>query len=88
MRLWYRRSLRLPTWDQLALPLPWNHIRLQLSGPYFVPPEARTRAELEPLRGQLERDLAELAAGSYEAMGQRVPAELPCPPARFAPETG
>ena len=87
-RLWFRRCLRLPTWDQLALPLPWNHIRLQLSGPYFVPPEARTRAELEPLRGQLERDLAELAAGSYEAMGQRVPAELPCAPAPFAPETG
>ncbi len=86
-RLWYRHSIRLPSWDRLALPLPWNQIRIQLAGPYFVPPEARTRAQLEPLRTRLEGDLSELAAASYAAMGQRVPRELPSVPPPLVAET-
>ena len=86
-RLWYRRCLRIPSWDQLALPLPWNQIRIQLAGPYFVPRESRTRGELEPLRALLERELSELAADSYVAMGQPVPRELPSASSPLATET-
>ena len=86
-RLWYKRCIRLPSWDRLALPIPWNRIRIQLAGPYFVPPEARTRADLEVLRVRLETDLAQLAAASYTAMGQRVPRELPSGPSQLASET-
>src|SRR5262245_55118632 len=39
-RTWYRRSLRLPTWDRTAIPLPWNEIAFYLAGPYPVPADA------------------------------------------------
>ena len=75
-RVWFRRCLRLPTWDRTAIPLPYNLIRCTLRGPYFVPDEARTRPGLERFRGELERELRELAAGSYREMGQPLPPAL------------
>lgn len=75
-RTWYKRCLRLPTWDRMAVPLPFNHIRYYLKGPYFVPESTRTEAGMEEFRLRLENDLIELAARSYDDLGQRRPAEL------------
>jgi len=75
-RTWYKRCLRLPTWDRMALPLPFNVIRYYLKGPYLVPDSARTEAGLEQFRLQLENDLIDLAAQSYDDMRQARPANL------------
>ena len=75
-RTWYKRCLRLPTWDRMALPLPFNRIGYYLKGPYFVPESARTEAGLEEFRLALENDLIDLAAHSYTDMGQACPPEL------------
>jgi hypothetical protein len=56
-----RPCLRLPTWDRLALPLPFARIRLALRGPFALPPEAATRAGLERFRARMEHELRELA---------------------------
>jgi lysophospholipid acyltransferase (LPLAT)-like uncharacterized protein len=75
-RTWYKRCLRLPTWDRMALPLPFNVIRYYLRGPYFVPASARSAAGLEDFRLHLETELIDLAAQSYDDMGQARPANL------------
>ena len=36
-RTWFKRSVRLPTWDRTAIPLPFNHIKYYLRGPFPVP---------------------------------------------------
>ena len=75
-RTWYKRCLRLPTWDRMAVPLPFNVIGYYLRGPYMVPPSAHTEAGLDAFRLQLENDLVDLAAHSYDDMGQPRPANL------------
>lgn len=75
VRTWYKRCIRLRTWDRMAVPLPFNVIRVYMRGPYFVPEGARTAA-LETLQRQLEDDLIDLAAQSYADMGQRRPPNL------------
>jgi lysophospholipid acyltransferase (LPLAT)-like uncharacterized protein len=76
VRTWYKRCLRLPTWDRMALPLPFNVIGHYLKGPYFVPDSAHTEAGLERFRQQLEDDLIDLAAYSYDDLGHPRPANL------------
>lgn len=76
VRTWYRRCLRLPTWDRMAVPLPFNVIRYYLRGPYFPPDNADTQTGLEAFRLQLEDDLIGLAAQSYDDMGQARPPSL------------
>ncbi len=76
VRTWYRRCLRLPTWDRMALPLPFNVIRYYLRGPYFPPDNADTQTGLDAFRLKLEDDLIDLAAQSYDDMGQARPANL------------
>ncbi|HVO25014.1 MAG TPA: DUF374 domain-containing protein [Candidatus Margulisiibacteriota bacterium] len=75
-RTWYKRCLRLPTWDRMAVPLPFNVIRYYLRGPYFVPDSACSTPGLEDFRLHLENDLIDLAAQSYDDMGQARPANL------------
>lgn len=75
-RTWYKRCLRLPTWDRMAVPLPFNVIHYYLRGPYLVPDSARDAAGLEEFRLHLENDLIDLAAQSYDDMGQARPANL------------
>ena len=75
-RTWYKRCLRLPTWDRMAIPLPFNLIRYYLRGPYLVPESAYTEAGLEQFRQMLEDDLIDLAAQSYDDMGQARPSNL------------
>jgi len=76
VRTWYKRCIRLRTWDRLALPLPFNVIRYYYRGPYFVPASARTQQGLEDLRLELEDALIDLAAQSYADMGQALPVNL------------
>lgn len=75
-RTWYKRCVRLPTWDRMAVPLPFNVISHYLRGPYEVPQSARTQEGLERFRDQLEAELIVLAAQSYTDLGQAVPAAL------------
>ncbi|MCZ6784832.1 MAG: DUF374 domain-containing protein [Proteobacteria bacterium] len=75
-RTWYRRCLRLRSWDRTAVPLPWNEIVYSWRGPYTVPDDANTRAGLNRFRHQLENDLIDLAAQSYDDLGQPRPAKL------------
>jgi lysophospholipid acyltransferase (LPLAT)-like uncharacterized protein len=75
-RTWYKRCVRLPTWDRMAVPLPFNVIRYYLRGPYMVPNSASTEAGLAQFRHEMENGLIELAAQSYDDMGQARPANL------------
>jgi lysophospholipid acyltransferase (LPLAT)-like uncharacterized protein len=76
VRTWYKRCIRLPTWDRMAVPLPFNVIRYYLRGPYHVPESAHTPEGLERYRQELEDDLIDLAVQSYDDMGQARPANL------------
>ena len=64
VRTWAKRNLRLPTWDGMAVPLPFNRIRQYLVGPYFVPEDAEDPKRLETFGRELEGKLVELAAAS------------------------
>lgn len=75
-RTWYKRCLRLPTWDRMAVPLPFNVIRYYLSGPFMVPASAQTAEGLEQFRLEMERRLIDLAATSYADMHQTLPLSL------------
>jgi lysophospholipid acyltransferase (LPLAT)-like uncharacterized protein len=76
VRTWYRRCLRLPTWDRTAIPLPWNEIVYTIAGPYAVPADAASDAGLTGFVLELEDRLIELALRSYAELGQKPPAAL------------
>lgn len=86
VRTWYKRYLRLPTWDRMAVPLPFNRIGYYIKGPYFVPEGTHSAAGLEEFRLALENDLIDLAAESYADMGHPRPTEL-CHRAQSLPAT-
>lgn len=75
-RTWYKRMLRLSTWDRTAIPLPFNVIRYYLAGPYPVPGEVRSEEGLHRFRLRLEDDLIDLTTRSYRDMGQPLPPNL------------
>lgn len=75
LRTWYRHRIRLPTWDRMGVPLPFNEIAYYIEGPYEVP-DARSARGLRPFALQLEDDLIDLAARSYRELGQRPPRNL------------
>lgn len=64
VRTWAKRNLRLPTWDRMAVPLPFNHIRRYLIGPYPVPENADDPEAFEAFRKELEQKLERLAEQS------------------------
>lgn len=66
VRTWAKRNVRLPTWDHMAVPLPFNHIRQYLIGPYHVPEDAADPAVFEAFREHLERELERLAQESLD----------------------
>jgi lysophospholipid acyltransferase (LPLAT)-like uncharacterized protein len=76
VRTWYKRYVRLPTWDRMAIPLPFNVIRYYLRGPYHVPENGQSREGLEQFRLEMEDLLIDLAAHSYDDMGQPRPTTL------------
>lgn len=55
-----KRNLRLPTWDRMMVPLPFNHIRQYLLGPYFMPATADTAEGFEAFRLEMEQRLEAL----------------------------
>jgi len=75
VRTWYRRCLRLRTWDRTAIPLPFNEIAFYLRGPYTLHKRASSE-ELEDFRQRMESELVALAALSYDELGQARPAGL------------
>ncbi len=75
-RTWYRRAIRLGTWDRTAIPLPFNVITTYMRGPYRVPKDADDPEVFERFRRTLEDDLIDLAAHSYAEMGQPRPETL------------
>jgi lysophospholipid acyltransferase (LPLAT)-like uncharacterized protein len=75
-RTWYRRCLRLPTWDRTAIPLPFNEIAYYLAGPYSVPDDAADEPGLTRFVLRLEDELIEMAARSSAELGQRRPPNL------------
>jgi lysophospholipid acyltransferase (LPLAT)-like uncharacterized protein len=76
VRNWYRRSVRLPTWDRTAIPLPFNHISFSLRGPYDPPVDSSDDPALDRFLAFLEDELIDLAAHSYDEMGHPRPAQL------------
>jgi lysophospholipid acyltransferase (LPLAT)-like uncharacterized protein len=70
VRTWYRRGVRLPTWDRAQIPLPFNRRVTLASGPYWIAPDADDAA-LEAFRAHLERELLELTARAYLEAGAR-----------------
>lgn len=67
------RCLRLPTWDRLAIPLPFGALRACVDGPHFAPPDAREPGGLERWREELEARLLELRARSYSELRSTEP---------------
>lgn len=74
-RTWYKRSLRLGTWDRTAIPLPFNRIKYYLAGPYHVPAGGGDEGLVAFLL-QMEDALIDMAAQSYRDMRQPLPANL------------
>ncbi len=76
VRAWAKRQIRLPTWDRMAIPLPFNHIRRTWRGPWWVPADADTEEGFERFRRFLELELAKLAEESYRLFDQPIPPDL------------
>ena len=76
VRTWYKRSLRMKTWDRTAIPLPLNEINYYLRGPYDVPATADTPEGFEAFFREIEDELIEMARVSYADVGQTPPANL------------
>jgi lysophospholipid acyltransferase (LPLAT)-like uncharacterized protein len=76
VKTWYKRAIRLPSWDRTGVPLPFNTIVRAYRGPFFVPDDADTPEKLEPFRRMIERELAELNIDVYRRLGVEVPPEL------------
>ena len=75
VRTWYRRCLRLRTWDRTAIPLPFNEIAYYFRGPY-APSKGASRDEVGQFLLRMESELIALAALSYEELGQVRPPTL------------
>ncbi len=75
-RTWFKRSIRLRTWDRTAIPLPFNVIKYYLAGPYPVPEDADTDEGLQRFLLQMEDALIDMAVESYHDMGQPLPENL------------
>ena len=56
-----KRALKLPTWDRTVIPLPFNQIRTQLVGPYWICPES-SPTEREIFRQHIEKELVRLSS--------------------------
>lgn len=75
-RTWYKRCIRLNTWDRSAIPLPFNEIAFYLRGPYAVPEIGSSDEDFEAFRQFLEDELVDMAKQSYLDLGQVPPPNL------------
>ncbi len=73
VRTWARRNIRLPTWDRMAVPLPFNVIHQYARGPFFVPEGADDPEVFEAFRRKIEDELNALRDRSLRDLGQPVP---------------
>ena len=55
-----KRALHVNTWDRTAIPLPFNQIKTQMIGPYWIDP-ACSEAEFEQFCQHLQNELLNLA---------------------------
>jgi len=81
VRTWAKRYFTLPTWDRMAIPLPFNHVKQYMRGPWRVPEDADDPAVFEAFRRRVEDEMIALAEQSHRDFG-RVP---PPRPARVEP---
>ena len=63
VRLWSKRKLIIPTWDKMAIHLPFNQLYFAVADPIHVAPDA-DREALENHRAELECSLNELVERS------------------------
>ncbi|MFQ5353029.1 MAG: lysophospholipid acyltransferase family protein, partial [Candidatus Binatia bacterium] len=64
-----RRSLHVPSWDRLAIPLPFNEIWVDLEGPFSLPRGAGLR-EFEGLRLRAEAALHRMHDRAFGRFGR------------------
>jgi len=64
VRTWAKWNLRLPTWDRMAVPLPFNRIRQYMRGPFRLPADADDPIVFEAFRRRMEDELCEMAEQS------------------------
>jgi lysophospholipid acyltransferase (LPLAT)-like uncharacterized protein len=70
VRTWAKRNLHLPTWDRMAIPLPFNVIHQYARGPFFVPENAGDPAVFEAFRQKIEDALCALRDESLADFGR------------------
>lgn len=76
VRIAASRCLRLPTWDRMAVPLPFGRIRVMVDAPHWIPAEARSHDALLHVAAHLESRLLTLAAESLRALDRPLPPAL------------
>lgn len=74
-RIWPKKKIFLPTWDRMVLPAPFNTIRVNTVGPYYVSPDL-TPEELEQKRAFIENELLELAWETAMEIDGKIPPAL------------
>jgi hypothetical protein len=77
VRTWPKRYIRLPTWDRMIVPLPFNHVKQYMVGPWFPPPDADDPAVFEAFRRRVEDAMVELAERSHRDFGHAPPPRPP-----------
>ncbi len=61
-KIWCRRYFRLPTWDRMLVPLPFNHIVTIYKGPIAVRADLPRAERSEALLRDAERALCQVTA--------------------------
>lgn len=59
VRAWWKRRIELPTWDRTVIPLPFNHLVIEVRGPFWLDPRA-SAVEFERQVRHLEEELLAL----------------------------
>lgn len=66
-RIWCKRKILLKTWDRTMIPLPFNDIRIFISGPYYVPKEAKNDPEVfSQFHKYLQNEMLEITYCGFE----------------------
>ncbi len=69
VRIHSKRSFYLRTWDRTAIPLPFNHIRVRVKGPFRIEGKP-TREEMEAMRLRIEDGFHELHTEGFQTFGR------------------
>ena len=74
-KTWCRRYLRLPSWDRMLLPLPFNHIVIACAGPLHPPRDVWQPERFEAFRSEVEGLLCRVSALARRRAEGRPPPE-------------